>query len=101
MAWQAGRRQSDLQSLINTSPLGLQTVGVSVDSVNRLLNILGRWRLPTGNAGAPNNRLSDQALVFGSLDFLPPSSTTGSAYNVTFTGSLNRQDPASSLTTEL
>ena len=101
MAWQAGRRQSDLQSLLNTSPLGLQTVGVSVDSVNRLLNIIGRWRLPTGSSGMPGNRLQDQALVFGSLDFLPPGSTTGSAYNVTFTGGLNRQDPATPLTTEL
>lgn len=101
MAYQLGRRQSDLQSLLNTSPIGLQTIGVSADSINRLMSILGRWHLPTTARGIPNNKLSDNALVFGSMDFTPPGSTIGSAYNVTFTGGWNRQDPASALTTEL
>src|SRR3954464_13304191 len=40
IAYQAGRRTADLQSLLNTDRLGLQAAGVASDSVTRLLNIL-------------------------------------------------------------
>ncbi len=101
VAYQAGRRSSDLQSLLNTDALGLRAVGVSEDSVQNLLNILGRDNVPPSIGGIPGARLSDNALLFGTLDWAPPSSTTGQAVNVTFNGSWNRQDPAGLSSTEL
>jgi hypothetical protein len=100
-AYQAGRRSSDLQSLLNTDALGLRAVGVSEDSVQNLLSILGRDNVPPSIGGIPGARLSDNALLFGTLDWAPPSSTTGQAVNITFNGSWNRQDPSGLSSTEL
>ena len=100
-AYQAGRRQSDLQSLLNTDALGLQTAGLSADSAARLLSILGRVRVPLAVAGLPSNRYSDQALVLGSMDFSPPNSTTGQAFNLTYNASWNRTTAATVTPTEL
>lgn len=100
-SYQAGRRSSDLQSLLNTDPLGLQAIGISKDSVLRLLSILGNAHVPLTVGGIPNNRLSDNASVFGTFDLIPPTSTTGQAFNITYNGAWSRLDPASSLTTEL
>ena len=99
-AYQGGRRLSDLQSLLNTSPVGLQTIGISTDSVNHLISTLNRWGVPT-TAGAPRSRYQDQALVFSSIDFTPPTSVTGQAFNITMSGSWNRQDPSGFSNTEL
>lgn len=101
IAYQAGRRSQDLQSLLNTGPLGLQAGGIAADSVSRLLGILNRAGVPTSVGGIPTSRLADQALLFGTLDYTPPSSTTGQAFNVTFNGSWNRQDPSGMALTEL
>jgi hypothetical protein len=101
IAYQAGRRSQDLQTLLNTDALGLQTAGIAPDSVQRLLHILRDASVPATVGRVPGSRLSDNALVFGTFDFMPPSSTTGQAFNVTFNGSLNRQDPAGISTTEL
>ena len=101
ISYQAGRRMNDLQTLLNTSPLGLATAGIAPDSVSRLLGILGRAGVPTTVGGIPDNRLSDNASVFGTLDFAPPSSTSGQAFNVTFSGSWNRQDPSGGASTDL
>ena len=101
IAYQAGRRSSDLQSLLNTDALGLRAVGVAADSVRNLLNILGQDHVPSTIGGLPGARLNDQALVFGTFDLAPPSSTTGQAFNITFNGSWNRQDPSGLSSTEL
>jgi hypothetical protein len=101
IAYQAGRRSQGLQSLLNTSPIGLQAAGIANDSVSRLLDILSRSRVPTSVGGIPTSRLADQALVFGTLDYTPPSSTTGQAFNLTFNGSWSRQDPSGISLTEL
>jgi hypothetical protein len=100
-SYQAGRRSSDLQSLINTDALGLQAIGIASDSVARLRSILGREHVPLTVGGIPTNRLSDNASVFGTFDFIPPTSTTGQAFNLTYNGAWSRQDPATSMTTEL
>jgi hypothetical protein len=101
LAYQLGRRQSDLQSLLNTDRLGLQTAGISADSANRLLSILGRLGVPSSVGAVPSNRYNDQALVLGSMDFTPPSSTTGQAFNLTFNGSFNRSTAVTMSPTEL
>lgn len=101
LSYQAGRRSADLQSLLNTSPVGLQAAGVSADSVTRLLGILNASHVPARIGGIPGSRLNDNALVFGSFDFTPPTSSTGQAFNLTFNGSWNRSNPASATTMEL
>jgi hypothetical protein len=101
IAYQAGRRSSDLQSLLNTDALGLRAVGISSDSVHNLLSILGQNHVPSTIGGIPGARLNDNALLFGTFDFAPPSSTTGQAINITFNGSWSRQDPAGLTSTEL
>src|SRR5215213_6080287 len=101
LSYQASRRASDLQSLLNTDRLGLQAAGISLDSVSRLLTILDRSHVPLTVGGIPSSRLNDQASLFGTFDFIPPTSTTGQAFNVTYNGAWSRQNPATPMTTEL
>jgi hypothetical protein len=96
MSYQLGRRSNDLATLLNTDPLGLQTSGIAADSVTRLLNILNTLRIPAAVGRVPSDRLSDQGSILAAFDIAPPSSKTGAAYNMTFTGSWNKQSPASS-----
>ena len=96
IAYQFGRRANDYQNLLNTDPLGLQTAGIAADSVTRFLGILGQAQIPTAIGRIPRDRTSDQGSLFGSIDFAPPTSTTGQAYNVTFNGSWNKQTPVGS-----
>jgi hypothetical protein len=101
IAYQLGRRSNDLRSLLSTDPFGLQAVGVSADSVSRLLGILAAEQIPPSVNGTPSDRTSDQGSIFGALDFLPPSSSSGHAFNISFNGSWNRQDPFGGFATEL
>lgn len=102
VSYQLGRRSNDLQSLLNTSPSGLQASGVAADSVTRLLGILGSNQVPIGTSGIPGSRLTDQGSLLGAIDFAPPSSASGAAYNLTVNANWNRQNPAfTPLTTSL
>ena len=101
VAYQIGRRSNDLQTLLNTNSSGLEAIGVSSDSVTRLLSILNTSGIPLTTGSSGNNRIGDQGSLFGSLDFAPPASTSGQAYNVSFNGSWNRQNPASGFATEV
>jgi len=101
LSYQLGRRQSDLQTLLNTDPLGLSAIGIAKDSVNRLLTTLSRFGIPSTTGAIPTNRLNDQALLFTSFDFIPPTSTTGQAFKLTMSGSWNRQTPSGGAMTEL
>lgn len=100
-AYQVGRRANDLQTLLNTDARGLQEAGVSADSVARLLSILNQAQVPFGIGGIGSHRYNDQGSILGSIDFAPPSSATGQAINLSVNGSWNRQNPATSLLTEL
>lgn len=101
IAYQAGRRGNDLHTLLNTDSLGLEADGIAADSLSRLIDILSGAHVPATVSGFPSDRLNDQALVLGSLDLTPPSSTSGQAYNLTFQGGWNRSSPASALSTVL
>src|SRR5205823_2503303 len=57
---------------------------------------LGQTQIPMAVGRIPRDRTSDQGSLFGSLDFAPPSSTTGQAFNVTFNGGWNKQTPVGS-----
>ena len=93
IAWQLGRRSNDYQNLTDTDPVGLKAAGVSPDSVGRFLNILGNEAVPATVRGVSGDKLSDQGSLFGSIDFAPPGSTRGSAYNLSFNGGWNKQRP--------
>jgi hypothetical protein len=92
-SYQLGRNARDYQTLTNTGITGLQAAGVAMDSVTHLLSVLGQQHIPAGAPGIPNERLVDNGLIFGAIDFAPPSSTAGHALNLTFNGGWNRQDP--------
>ena len=99
IAYQAGRRTSDFQSLTNTDAIGLRTAGVAMDSVTRLLSILERAGVPLG--GRPGDRTTDNASIFGTFDLAPPTSTSGEAFNLTFNGTWTRQNPGTAAPTQL
>ena len=92
---------NDLQSLLNTDPLGLQALGVSTDSVNRLLSTLSRWNVPTtvGASDQPVSTIRRWCSAASTSRRRRP--TTGQAFNLTFNGSWNRQAPSGCSTTEL
>jgi hypothetical protein len=101
VSYQLGRRSNDLATLLNTDALGLQTEGVSQDSVGRLLGILRGAGVPVTVPAFPSSRRGDQASLLGSFDFMPPSSASAQALNLTLNGSWNRSSPASSGGTQL
>ncbi|HYV98350.1 MAG TPA: carboxypeptidase regulatory-like domain-containing protein, partial [Gemmatimonadaceae bacterium] len=77
---QFDRTYRDLQTLFNTNQQGLQTAGVSADSVARLRGILGNLGIPA--ALGINNPTTDQFRQNAAFDFAPKSATSGSAYQL-------------------
>jgi hypothetical protein len=94
LSYQVDRRMNDLQTLLNTDALGLQTAGIAQDSVTRLLNLLQASRIPATVGGIPANRVSDRASIFGSFDLIPPTSVSGQAFNVALSGNWGRTTPS-------
>jgi hypothetical protein len=94
-SWQLGRRASTLQDLLNTDPLALQRVGVSADSVSRLLALLNTAGIPVATPGIPGQKLTQNGSFLTSLAFAPSG---GHTYDVTLSGRWNGQD-ATNLTT--
>lgn len=92
-SFQFDRNQNDLQTLLNTNPVGFASSGVAVDSVSRLLNILGAQSLPSGIAGFPGQRINDRGSMLGSIDFTPLNSSRGNTYALSFSGNMNRSIP--------
>ena len=101
LSWQLGRNSRDNQSLLNTSALGLETAGIAEDSVRRFLKILGVRGVPTVSLVPHSSRVSDNGSTFGSLDYNPPNSTAGNAFNLTFNGNWARQSPVTGSPTSL
>jgi hypothetical protein len=101
MAYQLGRRANDLRTLLNTDPTGFEATGVSADSVTRLLAIAQAEGIPLATTAAPSSRLRDQGSLFGSVDYTPPNSNSGTTYKLVLNGNWNRQTPASNLSTEV
>lgn len=100
-AYQIGQRSSDLFTPLNTDSLGFVTAGLSPDSVARLLTILKANHIPLTTAAVPGSRLGDSGLLTGTIDFAPPSSKNGAAYNLTMVGSWNKTSPLGVGTTAL
>ena len=100
-SYQLAQRSSDLATPLNTDSLGFVTAGLSPDSVARLLTILKANHIPLTTAGVPGSRLGDSGNLTGTIDFAPPSSKNGAAYNLTMVGSWNKTSPLGVGTTEL
>ncbi len=101
LSYQVGRRANDLNTLLSTSRLGLQTSGIASDSVTRLIALLQAAQVPISFGGIPNDRTNDNLRVFGALDWAPPSSLTGQALNISFNGNLGKQAPVTAMTAEV
>jgi hypothetical protein len=66
------RTTSDLQSLLNASPEALQRLGLSSDSVARLVALLQSAGIPSTVARVPNQRITDRLSTFAKIDFSKP-----------------------------
>ena len=93
LSYQLGRTSRDNQTLLNTNSLGLETAGIAMDSVHHLVNILNARGVPVNTGPFHSSRISDNGSVAGSLDYSPPQSAQGHAFNVSFTGQWGRQSP--------
>lgn len=92
-SFQFDRNQNDLQTLLNTNAVGFASNGVALDSVARLLDILGSQSLPSAISGFPGLRINDQGRLLGSLDFTPLNSARGNTYALSFSGNMSRSIP--------
>jgi hypothetical protein len=101
MSYQLGRQSRDNQTLLNTSPLGLQTAGVASDSVTRLLSILQSRGVPTTIGASHSSQFSDNGSFLGVFDYAPPSFASGTAFNLTVNGNWSRQSPIGGVATQL
>jgi len=101
VSYQLGRQSRANQSLLNTGALGLQTAGVSVDSVGRFLGILQRRGIPGSGGPSHANRFTDNGSLLGSVDITPPNSVSGSSYGLSFTTNWNRTSPVGGGATSL
>ncbi|MEP6833723.1 MAG: TonB-dependent receptor, partial [Gemmatimonas sp.] len=99
--YQFDRRSSDNQTLLSAGALGLSTAGVSVDSVNRFLNILQSGGIPISTRFDPSSRLNNNGSFLTSLDISPPNSTSGSTFGFTLNGNFGRQSPVGGSVTQL
>ncbi len=100
-SYQLGRRQNDFRTLLNTDPAGLRTVGLAPDSAARFLGILRGLGIPATLGGLPTDRQFDNASLLATIDLMPPSSTSGQAFNLTTNVSWNAQQPLSFASTEV
>lgn len=95
-SWQLGRRANTLQDLLNTDPLALQRVGVSSDSVQRLLQYLGASNIPLTSSAIPNSKLNQNGSFLTSFDFAPSG---GHSFSITANGTWRGQDATNLSTT--
>jgi len=95
VSFQLGRQSRDNQTLLSTSPLGLQTAGVASDSVTRFVGILNGQGIPSTVGGSRSNRVSDSGSFMAGIDIQPPGSSSGQSFGFTVNGNWRRQAPAS------
>ena len=95
-SWQLGRRSNNLQDLLNTDPLALERVGVSQDSVARLINMLEAEGIPLSTSAIPSQHLNENGSFLSSFDFAPSG---GHNFNITLNGRWSGQDATSVSTT--
>src|SRR5262249_30450132 len=97
-SWQVGRRANTLQDLLNTDPLALERVGVSSDSVAKLLTTLSTLGIPTTTSAIPSDHLTQNGSFLSSFDFAPSGAHN---YNITMNGRWQGQDATNLNTTSV
>lgn len=95
VAYNAQRRFSDLQTILNTGPRGLISAGVAPDSVARLAGILDMQAIPTASAGVPGLRTIDVAQLSANVDLMPSGSGAGHSFTIGGAGNVQRSTPVS------
>jgi hypothetical protein len=95
-SWQLGRRSSNLQDLLNTDPLALERVGVSADSVDRLITMLNTAGIPLTSNAIPTGKLNRNGSFITSFDFSPSGTHN---FNITANGRWSGQDATNLSTT--
>ncbi len=70
-AFQLDRRTSALSTLGTASATSLQSLGINVDSVSRLLAVAAGAGIPTTFAGAPSEAVVTHGALFGRIDLTP------------------------------
>ena len=78
-SYSAQRTFADMLTLLNTSPVGLQSAGVSADSAARLIAILRSKGVPVSIERGPTLRATDNLNYQTNIDFTPSSSGTGNS----------------------
>ncbi|HEY4133401.1 MAG TPA: carboxypeptidase-like regulatory domain-containing protein [Gemmatimonadaceae bacterium] len=92
-AYNFQRQFSDLQTLLNTSALGLTAAGVAPDSAARLVGILRDRGIPIDRAGLPDLLQRDAVQLSGNMDTSPSGSGAGHSFTFGGAGSYNRMQP--------
>lgn len=99
--YELSRNSSDNQTLLNAGVLGLNTAGVSADSVTRFLGILQQRGIPIRTGNDPSSKVRDAGTILGSMDISPPNSTSGSSFGFTVNGNWGKQSPSGGSVTQL
>ena len=92
-SYSAQRNFADMLTLLNATPLGLQSAGVSADSAARLTSILGGKGVPVDIPNRPTIRATDQYSYQTNIDLVPSSSGTGNAFTLGIFGGYQKVEP--------
>jgi hypothetical protein len=87
VTYQFGRNSSDLATLLSEDANALQALGVSNDSVARLLNLASTFGIPARTPSVPDDKLSDNGSFLSRIDMSPNATT-----NLTMTATGNWSD---------
>ena len=96
LSWQLGRRSSNLSDLLNADPLAFERVGVSSDSVQRLIQLLGSAGIPLTSSIIPSGKLNQNGSFITSFDFSPSGTHN---FDITANGRWSGQDATNLSTT--
>jgi hypothetical protein len=95
-SWQLGRRSSNLSDLLTADPLAFERVGVSADSVDRLITMLNTAGIPLNSTAIPSGKLNQNGSFITSFDFSPSGTHN---FNITANGRWSGQDATNLSTT--
>jgi hypothetical protein len=93
VSYQFDQTQRDLRTLLALDEDGLQAIGISGDSVARLLDALNTVKLPYGLSTFPSQNLGQSGSMAGVLDYSPQTANSQS-FKLTFTGNGRRTLPS-------
>jgi hypothetical protein len=98
VSYQYDRNSNPLQTLVNTSPIGLRSAGVASDSAARLLGVMDRLGIPAIVGVSPRHTVRDAASFAASVNVTPSASPTVATYALNVNASWNRNSPQNATT---